>query len=247
MHYPHPLIPVRLIKRYKRFLADVITAQGDLLTVHCANPGSMRGIIDQFPLQAWIYDSQNPKRKLSHSLEAVVLPDHTWVNLNTHRANEIVYEALQQQVFPWWSTQEIKREVTWHDDTHNTVKTNKQSKTRFDFQITTSQADEIYIEIKSVTYSPQPQVAAFPDAVSTRSHKHLQTLMDVQKAGKQAYLIFCVQRTDAHYVTAAKDIDPTYAHLLQQAHKAGVQIHAYVCTMDQISIQLSHEIPVLDL
>ena len=137
----------------------------------------------------------------------------------------------------------MQREVTWNPPHASTLES--KHKTRFDFKLTNTEGLEAYVEVKSVTYSPKAHLAAFPDAVSVRAHKHLQALMQVQQSGKQAYLIFCVQRTDAHHVTAAKEIDPIYAELLQQAQKVGVSIHAFLCKMDTEEIKVSHEIPII--
>ena len=242
MRYQVPLIEVRLLRRYKRFLADVQMnslpegasqlpdEETGCFTVHCANPGSMKGLA-RAGARAWIYDSQNPKRKLRYSLELIETEDGAIVCINTARANALISEALHQGIIEEISPHICKPEVNWDDPRSGSA-----LKARFDFAIWESEGSAThppsgYVEVKSVTYAPnpveQPGLVAFPDSVTARGLKHLNALIAVRRAGQRAVLLFCVNRNDAQSVTIADDIDPDYAAKVIEAIDHGVEVIAY--------------------
>ena len=241
MRYTPPLIEVRLLKRYKRFLADVYSAMPlegvteiahelcpegySAFTVHCANPGGMHGLVTPHA-RGWLFDSQNPKRKLRYSLELVETADGAIVCVNTARANVLIGEALHKGFFPDFTDLHFKSEVRWGEGQH---------RSRFDFAFWRSKVDESipplgYLEVKSITYAldplKEPGLVAFPDAVTARGLKHLEALIEIVRGGQRSILLFCVNRSDAERVTVAEHIDPAYAAGLRRAIKAGVEVMA---------------------
>ncbi len=195
-----PLIEGILIKRYKRFLADVDF--GDHIEVtHCPNPGAMTGLKEPGS-RVWCSRSDNPKRKLPYTLE-LIEADNTLVGINTNRPNAIAYEALIEGVIPSFQTyQTFQREYTWKKGT------------RFDFKL--DDADDnspaMLLEIKNVhlrlSDPDHPDTVAFPDSVTERGTKHLQELINAKKDGFRAALLFVVQRADSNRMVIAEDIDP---------------------------------------
>lgn len=238
MRYIPELIEVRLERRYKRFLADVHTPllpegaqqlEGEpagTFTVHCANPGSMKGLVEP-NARAWIFDSGNPKRKLRYSLELVETREGAIVCVNTVRANALIWETLELKRIPQLAHLVFRPEVSWGEGAH---------RSRFDFAFWASGADPTappplgYLEVKSVTYAPDPRAqsgrVAFPDAVTARGLKHLDALSEVVQQGYRAVLCFCVNRNDARSVTIAEEIDPAYAAGLRRAKAVGVEVIA---------------------
>jgi sugar fermentation stimulation protein A len=206
MLFDHPLQPATLLRRYKRFLADVELADGRQLTVHCPNTGSMLGCSAP-GLPAMISRSDNPKRKYPHTLEMVMV-DGGWVGINTSRTNRLVREALENSIFP---------ELLLFDEIRAEVKSGD---SRLDFLLT-GQEGETYIEVKNCTLARQG-VAMFPDAVTTRGSKHLKELMRRHKEGHRAAIIFCVQMSNVSGFAPATDIDPIYAVNLAAAVSEGV-------------------------
>lgn len=220
-----------LVKRYKRFLADLTTAEGETLTVHCPNTGAMTGCAE--PGSAvWYSRSDNPARKYPHTLEIVQTADGL-VSVNTGRANALVAEALAQGLIKGLADVcEIKPEAKIPDESG-----------RFDFGVTTP-AGIAYVEVKSATLFVGDGVGAFPDAVSTRALKHLDALVRRVAAGDRGILVFCAQHCGIRAVRAAHEIDPRYASALQQAAAAGVEVLAYGCTTDLKTMQIDAALPV---
>ena len=259
MIYTKPLIEVRLLRRYKRFLADVYApsllvgtqpieheycpSDHYAFTVHCANPGGMNGLVATHA-RAWISDSENPKRKLRYSLELIETANGALVCVNTARANHLVGEALAQNQIAQLAGFYFKPEVTWGTGEH---------KSRFDFAFYFEAAKPTslcgYLEVKSVTYAPEPikqvGLVAFPDAVTKRGLKHLEALMQVVAQGKRSILCFCVNRSDAERVTIAEDIDPDYAAGLRRALKVGVEVIALQAVADAKQHRVVKEIPFI--
>lgn len=224
-----------LVKRYKRFMADIITADGESLTIHCPNTGSMKNCL--LPNAAVLYsDSHNPKRKLRHTWEAVQVAHGHWAGINTHRANRLVEEALTNGMLAEYRDLTVRREVKWGDS-------------RFDFALG-DETQPIFLEVKNVTLGPAEEeadsgVMYFPDAVTTRGQKHIQTLMDVVQQGGEACLLYCVQHTGATEVRPAAHIDAEYARLLAEAVEVGVQLRALKARIAKDEIVLNEEIPVV--
>jgi len=226
-----------LLARYKRFMADVRLADGQLLTLHCPNTGSMKNCIVT-ESACWYSTSDNPKRKYPHTLEVVTTPGGHLAGVNTARANRLVEQALLDGVieellgYPL-----IRREVVYGEE-----------KSRVDFVLSESEDDprDCYVEVKSVTLMDSEGQGLFPDAVSTRGSKHLRELMAMVQQGHRAVLLFCVQHSGIQWVEPADDIDPVYGATLRTAMAAGVEVIAYRARINpaQGEIVLVNELPV---
>lgn len=209
------LQPATLIKRYKRFLTDIELPNGDITTIHCANTGAMTGCAEPNN-KVWYSTSDNPKRKYPFSWEISIDKDNHHICVNTIRANQLIEEALLNDVIqPLSGFSSLKREVKYGSEN-----------SKIDFFLTYKNQPDTYVEVKSVTLLEGEQ-GFFPDAVSVRGQKHLRELIEVVEQGKQAVLIFAVLHSGIQSVQAAKHIDPTYAQLLKEANAKGVQILAY--------------------
>jgi sugar fermentation stimulation protein A len=229
-----PLIPGRLLRRYQRFFSDFELDDGQVVTAHCANPGSMKSILEHQP--HGLLSRARPGRKLAFTWELAVLGNEgekTHVYVNPAGANALVAEALDKRALP---------ELGQYDDVFREVKINQHS--RIDFMLQ-GKSGRTYVEVKNVTLSLGQGRAAFPDAVTTRGTKHLHELIALSQAGHRAVLLFCVARTDAHSVEAAGHIDPVYARTLAQAMDQGVLVLGYGGPIDQYGFQLSRRLPVI--
>ncbi|MBU0479539.1 MAG: DNA/RNA nuclease SfsA [Proteobacteria bacterium] len=228
MNFPSPLQPARLIKRYKRFLADVELPDGRVLTVHCPNSGSMLGCSESGS-EVMISKSGNPNRKYPHTLE-MVKTGSVWAGINTSLTNHLVREGIENHVFPELEPfSSIRAEVKTGDS-------------RLDFLLTHME-HQTYLEVKNCTLV-RAGAAMFPDAVTARGTKHLQELMRLRNYGHRAVLIFCVQREDADRFTPAADIDPLYTSTLAEASDHGVLILACRAAVRPLSIIVHSQLPV---
>ncbi len=228
MQFETPLQAATLIKRYKRFLADVTTDEGKEITVHCPNSGSMRGCSTPGS-QVMLSTSPNPKRKYPQTLE-MVKKDNTWIGVNTMLTNKIVAEAiLEGRIQELQEIDTLKREVV----------TSKSS--RLDLLLERGK-EKIYVEIKNCSLV-EDGWAMFPDAVTTRGTKHLNELAMLVEQGHQGVIFFCIQRTDADRFKPAVHIDPIYAETLAEVSKKGVQILAYQAEVLPESIIIKKSIP----
>lgn len=238
MMFDVPLQEVTLLRRYKRFLADVECADGTLMTVHCPNTGSMKNCVLGQPQQAWISDSGNPKRKYRHTLEALQVAHGHWAGVNTGRANALVAEAvLAGRIKALNPIDGVEREVAFGDS-------------RFDLALGERNNPHAFIEVKNVTLGsgvdePDSGVIRFPDAVTERGQKHLQTLMQVVANGQRAVLFFCVQHTGGLVVSPADDIDSRYGELLRRAVQQGVEVMAGRVSLSRQAFVLDVPVPVV--
>ncbi len=212
MTFDPPLIPARLLKRYKRFLADVRTEEGELLTVHVANSGSMKTCLgEDWPVM--LSDSRNPKRKLRYSLE-MLHDGQGWIGVNTSRPNALVEEAILAAAVPGfegWS--DWRREVRYGKGSR--------------IDLLGRQGERLcYVEVKNVTLLHEGQ-PSFPDAVTERGRKHLEELSDMVREGHRAVLFLCVQRQGGERFLPARHIDPAWCEALQVAMQAGVEVLAW--------------------
>lgn len=228
--YKRPLDVGRFRLRYKRFLVDVIRPDGRVEAVHCANSGSMRSCTEP-DCEAWTLDSENPKRKLRHSLELLRLTDGL-ACLNTGRANEIIEQVFRKyENMPW---QLLRDDVAGCNVVEREVRYD--AGTRFDLRLRDmAQSRQTWIEVKSVSLLLDNGRVAFPDAVTTRGQKHLRVLGEVAERGDEAMMVFCIMRganSDARELAQgfapAVEIDPEYARLLYKAMKAGVKVRVAV-------------------
>lgn len=238
MQFSPALETVTLLRRYQRFLADVRCADGREMTVHCPNTGSMKHCILPGRMQAaLISDSGNPARKYRHTLEAVQVAQGHWAGVNTARANALVEEAVRAGRIPSLDPQTgVEREVRYGDS-------------RFDLALGTRVQPHTFIEVKNVTLGPGPDMPddgliAFPDAVTARGQKHLQTLTALAGQGIRAVLFFCVQHSGARAVRPADEIDPEYGRLLRAAVAAGVEVLAWRAALSPRAFELECPLPV---
>ncbi|MBS9437836.1 DNA/RNA nuclease SfsA [Photorhabdus noenieputensis] len=219
MEFHPPLLPATLIRRYKRFLADVITPEGETLTIHCANTGAMTGCAAPGDT-VWYSTSDNPKRKYPNSWELTETPAGHWICVNTLRANDLVAEAIAQNAIPEFSKyKKISREVKYGAEN-----------SRIDLLLQAEQQVNCYIEVKSVTLL-QENCGYFPDAVTTRGQKHLRELQHIAEQGQRAVLFFAVLHSGIRQVAAAAHIDHNYSSLLEQAQNSGVEVICYQANM----------------
>lgn len=237
MDFQPALERVTLLRRYKRFLADVVRADGSEITVHCPNTGSMKNCVLGGPQAALISDSANPKRKYRHTLEAVEVAHGHWAGVNTARPNKLVEEAVAAgRIAELDPSDGLEREVTYGDS-------------RFDLALGERHAPHTFIEVKNVTLGSAPDepdtgVIAFPDSVTQRGQKHLETLMQVVRSGKRAVLFFCVQHTGATAARPADEIDARYGELLRQAMNQGVEVLAWKTHLTPQTMRLAEPLPV---
>ena len=236
MEYEKPLIPATLLRRYQRFLADVVVESGQTMTVHCPNTGAMLGC-QAAGANVWLLPASNPKRKYPFSWELVeALPD-VLVGINTGRSNRLVEEALGRDLMvPLRGYRQLAREVTiTHGD----------ERSRMDFLLSDHRRrPDCYLEVKNVTAAVAGATALFPDAVSTRATKHLGALMALRQQGHRAALVFCVQRCDVQRVRPATEIDPRYAQTLGRAVQQGVEVYAYGAQVSPSQVQLARRLRV---
>ncbi|MBT5047676.1 MAG: DNA/RNA nuclease SfsA [Rhodospirillaceae bacterium] len=230
MQFPTPLLRGTLVKRYKRFLADVTLENGDEITAHVANSGSMLGLKEP-GMEVWLSLSDNPKRKLKYSWELVRHGDGL-VGINTMHPNKLVAEAIEDGTIT---------ELSGYDGLRREVKYGKNS--RIDILLTSESRPDCYVEIKSVTLRRDSE-AEFPDAVTARGAKHLVEMTDMVAGGARAVMVYLVQREDCAAFSIADDIDPTYAANLTKALSKGVEAICYVCRLTPEKITVEHTIPI---
>lgn len=233
MQFCPSLQSATLLKRYKRFLADVQTASGDILTLHCANTGAMTGCATAGDT-VWYSTSQQASRRYPHSWEITETARGAFICVNTLRANGLVREALTAgTVHQLQHYQQVRSEVRYPS-----------GQSRVDFLLSAEGLADCYLEVKSVTLV-QGQQGFFPDAVTTRGQKHLRELMEMVQQGQQAVLLFAVMHSMAESVAPASHIDHHYAKLLTEAQQCGVRILAYKASMSPLAITLQQPLPVI--
>jgi len=232
MKFNAPLLKGKLIKRYKRFLVDVLLENGEEVTAHCANSGAMYGIKEP-GLTVWLSPADNPKRKLQYTLE-LVEADNTLIGANTSHPNKIVKEALESQKISLLSDySQVKSEVKYGTNS------------RVDHLLTHPDLSDCYVEVKNVHMRREGTLAEFPDSVTSRGAKHLLELAQVVKQGHRAVLVYLVQREDCTAFKIAGDIDPTYAENAMIAKATGVEFLAYSCHMSTSEITLDQPLEIL--
>ena len=233
MNNPVKFISGRLIKRYKRFFADVKLDSGEVVTAHCPNTGSMMGLLTEGNI-VYLSKTDNEKRKLKYTLE-IIRDKGASVGVNTHRANRIVEKAIiEKKISTLGKKYDFRREVKYGKNS------------RIDFLITNKKGEEIFVEVKNVTLSKRKGVAEFPDAITERGSKHLLELIDVVKKNKRAIMLFLVQRNDCKKFRIAEEIDSMYKKNIMNAMKAGVEILCYGCSFVRNNIELDKKIKFID-
>lgn len=230
MNFPAPLIPATLIRRYKRFLADVRLENGQEITAHCANPGAMIGLAVPGS-RIWLSPNQNPKAKLPYRWELEEV-ESSLVGINTTYPNRIVEEALAAGRIPELAGyRSLRREVAYGQNS------------RVDFLL--EGPDLCFVEVKNV-HLKRADRAEFPDSVTSRGAKHLAELSAQVAQGHRAVMLYLVQRQDCARFGLASDLDPVYAREFEKAYRQGVQVLAYACNLSQTGINLDCALP-LDL
>jgi len=230
MHYPTPLQSATLIKRYKRFLADVILENGEEVTIHCANTGAMTGCGDPGDT-IWYSTSDNPKRKYSRSWELTEKSNGDMICINTARANQLAKEAIQSAAIS---------QLTGYESLSTEVKYGNEN-SRIDILLDDTKHGKCYIEVKSASLL-ENGCGYFPDTVSVRGQKHLRELMTVKENGHRAVLLFVIQHTGIKTLKPAKHLDKDYSDLVKQAIYQGVEVFAYASTIEKHEITLVEQI-----
>lgn len=233
MQFSDTLMEGRLIQRYKRFLADVELADGEVITAHTANTGAMTGCCRPGS-RVWLSRSANPQRKYPYTWELVEVAPDTLCGINTLRSNGLVREAIAAgRVSELAGYATLRSEVRYGREN-----------SRIDLLLEDhARTPSCYVEVKNVTLV-EDGIAFFPDAVSARGSKHLRELMEMVDAGQRAVIFFCVQREDCAEVRPADNVDPLYGQTLREALQSGVEAIAYQASVSIRSIQLIQRLPV---
>lgn len=231
MRFPTPLVPARLVKRYKRFLADVVLESGETVTAHCANSGSMLSLARP-GARVWLAKSDDPKRKLAWSwkLEEV---DGALVCIDTGHPNAIVAEAIAEGRIPSLAGYAgLRREVKYGVNS------------RIDILLEDETRGRAYVEVKNVTLMREAGLAEFPDAVTTRGAKHLDELAAMVAEGHRAVMVYLVNRSDCTRFTLAADIDPAYAKGFATARARGVEIEVWATKVTTDEVVVERAVPM---
>ncbi len=227
MEFPKKLIHGHLIKRYKRFLADVKLDDNTEITAHCTNSGTMKSCLEN-GAEVYLTPVNDPKRKTKFTWEMIKI-NGDWVGINTGNPNKLAFDAISAGTIPELAGYtNVKREVKFGDS-------------RFDV-FAENETEKCFIEVKNVSLK-EGRYALFPDAVTTRGQKHLRTLMEVKATGMRAVMLYIIQRSDVEIFAPAKDIDPQYAALLKQAVAAGVEVIPMQAKVTPEKIELVKKLP----
>lgn len=235
MRFHSPLVRGKLVKRYKRFLADVALDSGELVTATCSNTGSMLGLSEP-GMPVWLSESDSPTRKYRHTwelVEADLGKGPVLVGINTSHPNRIVEEAVLGQRIP---------ELVGYANHRREVKYGRSS--RIDILLEDPKKGQCYVEVKNVHLLRSGGLAEFPDSVTERGVKHLEELSDMVGEGHRAVMVYLIQREDARHFSFAKDIDPAYAAAFRRAKSAGVEAIAYRCSLSPEEIRLDRPVPL---
>lgn len=234
MKFPAPLVKGTLVRRYKRFLADVALDGGATVTAHCANPGSMLSV-NAPGSEVWLSESPNPERKLRYTWELIRVA-RTLVGINTAHPNRLAEEAIRERRIPELAGYaNLRREVRYG------------ANSRVDLLLEGPRRPACYVEVKNVTMKRDlapTAPAEFPDSVTARGAKHLVELSKISVKGGRAVMLFVVQRADARSFAPAADIDPAYAEGLARAKAAGVEVLCYGCRVSPREIRVSEPLAI---
>ncbi len=231
MEFETPLIRAALLRRYKRFLADVQLEDGREVTAHVANPGSMLGMKDE-GMVVWLEPNNDPKRKLNYSWKLAEVGGARVV-VDTAIANKVVGEALRAgQVAGLAEYSDIRAEVKYGEGS------------RIDFLLKGNGLRDCYVEVKSVTLSRETGLAEFPDSVTARGTKHLRELTAMVAGGHRAMMLYLVQRDDCDRFALASDIDPAYAKAATIALEAGVEMLCFATKPTTVGVYFMEKLPI---
>ncbi len=230
MRFETPLVPARLIRRYKRFLADCRLEDGREVTAHCANPGSMMGLAEPGE-KIWLEPNDDPKKKLKYGWRLVDHENGHFTGVDTSVPNKALRLALEAREIPELAAYEtVRPEVKYGENS------------RIDFLLTGPGLPDAYVEVKSVTLSRQPGLAEFPDSVTARGNKHLGELAAMAAQGHRAVMLYLVQRTDCDRFALATNIDPAYAAAFEVAQAQGVEKLVYGTQISPIGVLVNSSI-----
>jgi len=232
MRFSTPLVPARLIRRYKRFLADCRLDDGREITAHCANPGSMLGLAAP-DTRIWLEPNDDPKKKLKFGWRLVDHENGHFTGVDTSVPNRALKLALESGSIP---------ELAAYTSVRHEVRYGQSS--RIDFLLQAEGLPDAYVEVKSVTLSRHTGLAEFPDSVTTRGAKHLGELAEMVAQGHRAVMFYLVQRTDCTAMTLAADLDPAYAAAFAAARAAGVEAMCYDTQISPEGITIGKPIPL---
>ena len=231
MEFPDTLLRGRLIKRYKRFMADVVLDSGETVTAHCANTGAMLGV-QQADAEVWLSPARNPDRKLKFTWELIRIGDGL-VGINTAHPNKIVSEAIENgKIAELGGYESLRREVKYGKNS------------RIDILLSDDGRPDCYVEIKNVHLMRKAGLAEFPDSVSTRAAKHQGELAEMVKQGARAVTMYLCQREDCDSFALASDIDADYAAAVATARAAGVESLCYACTLKPEVITIARRLEI---
>jgi len=228
MEFQKELVHGTLVKRYKRFLADVILDNGDEITAHCTNSGSMKSCLEN-GAEVYLSPVNDPKRKTKFTWEMIKI-NGNWVGINTGNPNKLAFEAISNGEIPGLDNYTtVRREVKFNDS-------------RFDV-FAENESEKCFVEVKNVTLK-EGEYALFPDAVTTRGQKDLKTLVEVKKQGMRAVMLYIVQRSDVEIFAPAAKIDPDYANALKEAVSQGVEVIVMQAKVSPEKIELVKKLPM---
>lgn len=231
MRFPTPLVPGRLIRRYKRFLADIALEDGREVTAHCPNPGAMLNFKEP-GTRVWVEPNDDPKKKLKYGWRLVELPWGAMAGIDTGVPNRVVGEALAEgRITELADYPDIRAEVAYGKGS------------RVDFLVRGPELSEAYVEVKNVNYRREDDWAEFPDCVTDRGAKHLIELAEMAERGHRAVLLYVVQRNDCGRVKLAPDLDPHYARTAVEAVARGVEMMAYGTEITPDGVRLTERLP----
>lgn len=232
MRFSTPLVPGRLIRRYKRFLADVELETGGEVTAHCPNPGSMMGLSDP-GLRVWLEPNDDPKKKLKYGWRLAELGGDHWSGIDTAVPNRVVGEALAEgAVTELAAYRQVRPEVRYGTNS------------RVDFLLTGPGLPDTYVEVKNVHLRRDADWAEFPDSVTARGAKHLAELSEMVAQGHRSVMLYLVQRTDCARFRLARDLDPTYGAAFDAARAAGVEAICYDTRITRGGVWLNRALPI---
>lgn len=233
MRFQIPLVPGTLIRRYKRFLADVRLDDGTEIVAHCPNTGAMTGLDDP-GFRVWLEPNDDPKKKLNYGWRISELPNDHWVGIDAMVPNRVVGAALRDKRVG---------ELATYSTVRSEVKYGKKS--RVDFVLSQDGKPDVYVEVKNVHLSREPGWAEFPDATTERGARHLDELADMVRAGHRAVMFYFVQRTDCTRFRLADDVDERYAMAFAAARDAGVEVLCYDTKISPDRIELGRPLEIL--
>ncbi len=233
MRFPTPLVPARLIRRYKRFLADCVLEDGTEVTAHCPNPGAMLGLKDD-GARIWLLPNDDPKKKLNYGWRLVELEDGHFAGIDAGLPNALVKEALAEgriEALSGYGT--IRPEQRYGDEN-----------SRIDFLLSDPDRADAFVEVKNCHLRRDDDWAEFPDCVTDRGAKHLRELTRIAQNGGRAVMFYVVQRTDCARFRLAPDLDPAYARAFDAAREAGVEVLCHGTRISPAGITLTGPLPV---